>query len=430
MAKSLVPIRAASRLCSRNCFRAPEDFESATQQLFVAARQGIIDGYIQEFVIDFGNFMQLGFLDTIQIHIDVPGVIPWASSGMVFNSQAMSHVPNWRWDNAECQNSLAFTPATVAPQATTLGADRRLLRGQLARQRTQRRSRGDSALTALAVTIAWLQKDLDKMTFNAIAYMWAHTTILRWTEALLLLTEILDPELNATAISGGRFCHLEIRQFWTVIREVISSTLCLPDVAFCPTILWIARRLCEDAIRCNGIIDRQAAVMVQTACQAALGIASQDVSGGYAQLIRSQTTNRHARGGRNGRMQIPWPSLRRSFINCPASFASSYGELRYAHATCATVAAGRFPLPEAFRCAWEALQRASLHGRIGNYVHDFVVRFHNFSDDGFLETIRHPAATTEGFSKWVAEGMICNQSSRPPDTVPGIWGWLLENRGL
>ncbi len=90
----------------------------------------------------------------------------------------------------------------MAPQATTLGADRRLLRGQLARQRTQRRSRGDSALTALAVAIAWLQQDLHKMTFNAIVYMWAHTTILRWTDSLLLLTEFLDTELNATAISG------------------------------------------------------------------------------------------------------------------------------------------------------------------------------------------------------------------------------------
>ncbi len=79
--------------------------------------------------------------------------------------------------------------------------------------------------------------------------------------------------------------------------------------------------------------------------------------------------------------------------------------------------AGRFPPPEAFRCAWEALQRASLHGRMGNYVRDIVVRLRNFSDDGFLETVRHPAATVEGFSKWVAEGMISNQSDRPPDTV-------------
>jgi hypothetical protein len=65
-----------------------------------------------------------------------------------------------------------------------------------------------------------------------------------------------------------------------------------------------------------------------------------------------------------------------------------------------------------FPNAWEALQRASLHGRVGDYAHDFIVhfnRFRNFSHDRFLATIRHPAATAEGISEWIADGMICSR---------------------
>ena len=241
--------------------------------------------------------------------------------------------------------------------------------------------------------------------------MWVHTTILRWTQALLLLTEIIDPELNASGIYGEEFCHLDFRHFWAVVCELISSTLCLPNGAFCSTILWIARRLCEDAMRTKGVIERRAMVMVQGACQAAMGMASQDSCDGYAQLISPQTSDRHAQNGWH-LTQLPWPTQRRSFINCPASFASSHGELWHVHATCATIATGRTLLPDRFRSAWEALQRASLHGRVGDYVHDFVIhfnRFRNFSHDRFLATIRHPAATAEGISEWIADGMICSR---------------------
>ena len=122
---------------------------------------------------------------------------------------------------------------------------------------------------------------------------------------------------------------------------------------------------------------------------------------GYAQLISQQTANRHTQNGWH-RTPLPWPTLRRSFINCPASFASSYGELQHLHGSCTMIANGRTLLPSCFRSAWEALQRASLHGRVGDYVHDFIIhfnRFRNFSHDRFLATICHPEATAEDFSE-------------------------------
>ena len=164
-----------------------------------------------------------------------------------------------------------------------------------------------------------------------------------------------------------RVGHLWRRVLSLRFSAFLGSTLCLPNGAFCPTILWIARRLCEDAMRTKGVIERRSMVMVQGACQAAMVIASQDSCDGYAQLISQQTSNRHAQDGWH-RTQLPWPTLRRSFINCPASFASSQGELWHLHATCATIATGRTLLPDSFRSAWEALQRASLHGRVAFYA--------------------------------------------------------------
>jgi hypothetical protein len=249
------------------------------------------------------------------------------------------------------------------------------------------------------------------MANNATTYMWVHTTILRWTQALLLLTEIIDPELNASGIYGEDFCHLNLRKFRAVVSELISSTLCLPNGAFCPTILWIARRLGEEAMRTNGLIERRSMAMVQAACQAAMVITSQDSCDGYAQLISQQASNRHAQDGWH-RTQLPWPTLRRSFINCPASFASTQAELLHLHATCVTIATGRILLPDSFRSAWEAIQRDTLHGRVGDYVHDFVINFNffrNFSHERFLATIRHPSATVEGISEWIADGMIISR---------------------
>ena len=164
-------------------------------------------------------------------------------------------------------------------------------------------------------------------------------------------------------------------------------------------------------MRTKGVIERRSMVMVQGACQAAMVIASQDSCDGYAQLISQQTSNRHVQDGWH-RTQLPWPTLRRSFINCPASFASSQGELRHLHATCATIATGRTLLPDSFRSAWETLQRDTLHGRAGYYVHDFVIDFNffrNFSQERFLSTIRHTPATVEGISEWITDGMIISR---------------------
>jgi hypothetical protein len=149
---------------------------------------------------------------------------------------------------------------------------------------------------------------------------------------------------------------------------------------------------------------------MQGACQAAIGMAFQDFLGGYAHWISPQTSNRHAQNGRYF-MQLSWPTLRRSLSNCPAALANSHGELRRAHATYA-IAAKKTLLPDSLRNAWEAVQRASPHGGVGNYVHKYVIqfnRFGNFSHSRFLATICHPAATAESISEWIADGMICSR---------------------
>jgi hypothetical protein len=68
------------------------------------------------------------------------------------------------------------------------------------------------------------------------------------------------------------------------------------------------------------------------------------------------------------------------------------------HCSCTTIANGRTLLPSSFRSAWEALQRATLQGRVDDYLHDFIVHFNgfrNFSHDRFLATICHLEATAE-----------------------------------
>jgi hypothetical protein len=400
MAKTLASARIVSRRASEVTFCTTDAFIAAALQLSTAAQQGILDGYIQEFVPDFESFSHFGFLDTIQIDYNVASTLAWAERGMIFNSQLGSHARKWRWNNDGQQDLPAIHRHARLVQTSALSFPS-AIRDLTAERSSRRRSRDNNALAALSLTAAWLQKDVGEMASNATAYMWIHTTILRWMQALLTLTEIIDPELIASGIYGEGFCHFDFRRFWAAACELISSTLCLPNGAYCPTILWIARRLCDDAIRTNGVIERRALVMVKGACHAAMGMASKDSCDGYAQLISQQTANRHAQNGWH-LTPLPWPTLRRSFINCPASFASSYGELWHVHVSCTTIANGRTLLPSSFRSAWEALQRASLHGRVGDYVHDFIVhfnRFRNFSHDRFLATICHPEATAEGFSE-------------------------------
>ena len=261
----------------------------------------------------------------------------------------------------------------------------------------KRRTSDSNALAALSLTTFWLQKDVGEMANNATVYMWIHTTILRWMQALLTLTEIIGPELIASGTYSEGCGYFDVRRLWGAACELISCTLCLPNGAYCPTILWIALRLCDDAIRTNGVIERRTLAMVKGACHAAMGMASNDRDG-YARLISQQTANRHTQNGWH-RSPLPWPTLRRSFINCPASFASSYGELQHLHCSCTTIANGRTLLPNSFRSAWEALQRATLQGRVDDYLHDFIVHFNgfrNFSHDRFLTTICHLEATAEG----------------------------------
>ena len=388
LAKTFVAARVVSRRASETTITTNDAFIAAARQLSAAAQQGILEGYIQEFVPDFESFSHFGFLDTVQIDHDVASTFAWAERGMRFNSQLGGPLM-WRWNNDAPYDQpdmrrharLVQTSAPSVPGVTkdlTAGRSRR------------RRPRDNNALAALSLTAIWLQKDIGEMASNATAYMWIHTTILRWMQALLTLTEIIDPELIASGTYGEGFGHFDVRRLWAAACELISCTLCLPNGAHCPTILWIARRLCDDAIRTNGVVERRTLAMVSGACHAAMGMASNDRDG-YTRLISQQTANRHTQNGWH-RTPLPWPTLRRSFINCPASFASSYGELRHLLASCTTVANGRTSLPSSFRSAWEALQRATLQGRVDDYVHDFVVHFNGFrkfSQDRFLTTICH-----------------------------------------
>ena len=50
------------------------------------------------------------------------------------------------------------------------------------------------ARSALAIAMAWLRKGLESQNQIATAYMRDHAVIIRWTTALLVLTEALDPE--------------------------------------------------------------------------------------------------------------------------------------------------------------------------------------------------------------------------------------------
>jgi hypothetical protein len=393
MVKTFAAARVVSRQASEIILIANDDFIAAARHLFTAAQQGILDGYIQEFVPNFESFSDFGFLDTVHIDYNADSTFVWAKRGMIFNSQLANHAPMWRW-RGDAHPNLPNTPPHVrripTPAPPVPSATRDLTAGTSIRRRTS-----DSiALAALSLTMAWLQKDVGEMANNATAYMWIHTAILRWMQALLTLTETIDPELIASGTYGETFGHFDVRRLCGAASEVISCTLCLPNGAFSPTILWIARRLCEDAMRTNGVIERRTLAAVKGACHAAMGMASNDRDG-YAQLISQQSANRHTQNGWH-LTPLPWPTLRRSFINCPASFANSYGELQRLHSSCATIANERTLLPSSFRCAWEALQRATLQGRVDDYVHDFIVHFNGFrkfSHDRLLTTICHLEAT-------------------------------------
>jgi hypothetical protein len=259
--------------------------------------------------------------------------------------------------------------------------------------------------------MAWLRKDLESQISIAMVYMLNHAVIIRWTTALLALIEVLDPEVSLTLAAS--ICVFKVSVLVNTTCELISSTLCLPNSIFCPIVLWAARRLTEDALHSGGFIDKRPARLIRDTCVAAISIYSRDMPGGYSQLIGTPPENRHRNNFRAGGT-VPWPSLRRSFINCTAALARDIRELQQAYAVCRDSADERISIPTAFHDAMHSLQVASSHGVIHNYIHDFVVNFSNFSSEGFLSSVSLPATSVHGLWEWAAEGMICNSLSPGP----------------
>jgi hypothetical protein len=51
--------------------------------LRLAARRGIEEDYIHDFILNFGNFEHSGFLSSMHVTAEVPGTIEGAANGMV-----------------------------------------------------------------------------------------------------------------------------------------------------------------------------------------------------------------------------------------------------------------------------------------------------------------------------------------------------------
>jgi hypothetical protein len=75
MAKTFAAARVVSRRASEITLITNDAFIAAARQLSTAAQQGILDGYIQEFVPDFESFSHFGFLDTVQIDYNVASTL-------------------------------------------------------------------------------------------------------------------------------------------------------------------------------------------------------------------------------------------------------------------------------------------------------------------------------------------------------------------
>ncbi len=142
--------------------------------------------------------------------------------------------------------------------------------------------------------------------------------------------------------------------------------------------------------------------------------------GGYAQLIensvRGRSTDCH-RGKICDRI-LPWPSLRRSYIDCAASFARRLAEPSKVSMTCSEASAVSKGCWNDFRICCAQLQAVTTHGRAGNFIHGFVVaptNFHNFSGPSFVKGLQTPCPCATGVNEWISDGMVCDHQCRPPD---------------
>ncbi len=84
----LHPATIACRETAGAGFIVSEDFFSEVQFLHIAARQGKMDRYIHDCIVEFRNFTHGGFLSSVSIaELNVDGLYIWAADGMFCSSQ-------------------------------------------------------------------------------------------------------------------------------------------------------------------------------------------------------------------------------------------------------------------------------------------------------------------------------------------------------
>ena len=142
---------------------------------------------------------------------------------------------------------------------------------------------------ALVTALRWLRRRTSTQLQVATDYMRGHAVILRWTNALLALVELLDQQVMLG------FCIFDTPTIVVATSEVISATLSLPDRIFCPLVLWAAMRLHDDVQLANGVIEKEPATLFRNLCLAALGIRSSGASNaGYSAMV-GLPGDRHSR---------------------------------------------------------------------------------------------------------------------------------------
>jgi hypothetical protein len=214
--------------------------------------------------------------------------------------------------------------------------------------------------------------------------MEAPATILRSVTLIEVFPGVLD--LGTSAAATGFLRPLAV---CCATSEVISCTLSLPNALFNPIAVWSARALAEEIGTHHESLAKEPVAMVRDICISALRICSDGTCGSYADLIDSPFEHRYAYWG----CRPPWPTLARSYVDAPRSFAILRAARDNAMNTCRETNSLRTRTPCTFNEAALRPTRASRRGKADRYIHELVVDFGKFRNT-FLGPKRARVAVT------------------------------------